>query len=135
MPDTDDKLDALYRQDKDASPADLDDQIRQAARQAVAEDAGNGGTNQQVPSARNWQHRFGWASAAVVLLTALVFINLPEEEQFQVGATSSDSEPLAESAPAHAPALAPAPAPVETQAPAAKISRSCLLYTSDAADE
>ena len=123
MPDTDDKLDALYRQDKDASPADLDDQIRQAARQAVAKEAGNGGTNQPVPSAQNWQHRFGWASAAVVLLTALVFINLPEEEQFQVGATSSDSEPLAESAPALA------PAPVETQAPAAKISPSPTLST------
>lgn len=71
MSSSDEKLAALYERASDSSPPDLDAGIRAAAREAIA--------NEQNPAVWGWQQRYGWASAAAILLTTAIFLELPEE--------------------------------------------------------
>ena len=71
-PADDQQIDRLYRTSQSTSPVDLDDSIRAAARSAQTS------TSSTPSSYWNWQQRFGWATAAAVVLTSALFIALPE---------------------------------------------------------
>ena len=85
---SDDKLDALYKLTQradsdlspDVSPPDIDASLVAAAREATT---GHAATQTDAPSdatATNnngvgWQQRYGWATAATLLLTSVLFVS------------------------------------------------------------
>lgn len=76
MANSDDPLDRLYERlhelpGEAGSPEDLDAQLRAAARDSL-------GSAERGSPVALWQKRFGWASAATVLLSSVLFLSLPE---------------------------------------------------------
>ena len=104
---SDSKLDALYKltqlndsvlsednSAEDMSPPDIDATILAAAREATTDELGppEGNKEESRESASktsilSWQRRFGWATAATVLLTSVLFISLVDNEP-QMGTLS-----------------------------------------------
>ena len=92
MSSSDDKLDALYGAKEghsaDLSPGDVDDNIRTAARNAMEQELAQN-VDQNGGSLFGWQQRYRWAGAAVLLLTTLVFVQLPDDQD-PVGSARPD---------------------------------------------
>lgn len=105
---SDSKLDALYKltqqpdsanalsedsSAEDTSPPDIDATILAAAREATAVEQATpiGGVEETAgkTSILSWQQRFGWATAATVLLTSVLFISLVDNEP-KMGALSGE---------------------------------------------
>ena len=162
------------------SPPDIDASLLAAAREATT---GHAATQTDAPSdaaATNnngvgWQQRYGWATAATLLLTSVLFVSQlnTEPQSAVIGDTdgfaadefvADEAEVQIQVEPSHrVPATSPvgtmtqsAPAPQAAQAsqatqaqeervvvtsklraqqPTQARRKSCLLYTSDAADE
>ncbi len=115
---SDDKLDALYKltqqpatvlsedsSAEDMSPPDIDATILAAAREAITGELATPsgemeGTGESAgkSSISSWQHRFGWATAATVLLTSVLFVSLVDNEP-KLGALSSERAMQANDAP------------------------------------
>ena len=140
---SDDKLDALYKLTQradsdlspDVSPPDIDASLVAAAREATT---GHAATQTDAPSdaaATNsngvgWQQRYGWATAATLLLTSVLFVSqLNTEPQSAVigdtdGFAADEAEVQIQVEPSHrVPATSPvgtmtqsAPAPQAAQA-------------------
>ena len=140
---SDDKLDALYKLTQradsdlppDVSPPDIDASLLAAAREATT---GHAATQTDAPSdaaATNnngvgWQQRYGWATAATLLLTSVLFVSqLNTEPQSAVigdtdGFAADEAEVQIQIEPSHrVPAKSPvgtmtqsAPAPQAAQA-------------------
>ena len=147
---SDDKLDALYKLTQradsdlspDVSPPDIDASLVAAAREATT---GHAATQTDAPSdatATNnngvgWQQRYGWATAATLLLTSVLFVSqLNTEPQSAVigdtdGFAADEAEVQIQIEPSHrVPATSPvgtmtqsAPAPQAAQATQAQEER------------
>jgi len=145
---SDEKLDALYKMTQqhldsrlstdDVSPPDIDASLLAAAREATA--GGAADIDAPASSGLTWQQRYGWATAATLLLTSVLFVSVTDSDP-QMDAFSNDSEAvsleapatnqselrsnaksapvsdtLRQSAPASAPATVPTPETADTQA-------------------
>lgn len=94
MSNSDDKLDQLYARldDNSTSPPDLDEQLRAAARDSIAQAQGAAASTS---SGLLTGSRWGWATAATVLLTSALFLSLPESQLDIPSAQSRSQAPAA----------------------------------------
>lgn len=82
MSNSDDRLDALYKQlsadDNATSPAEIDERLRAAARASSAGTtktvASPAATKATAATGTGWQQRYGWATAATLVLASAVFL-------------------------------------------------------------
>jgi len=136
MSNSDDKLDALYGREHEESPKDLNELISAAAKAATRSESdsvsGDTAYDESTAAPREssgWHKKAGWASAAVVMLTSLLFLGLPDRDNWQprselAGAATRVDDAVSAPAPAPKPVPAPAPAAEQTRA-----NRSVLADT------
>jgi hypothetical protein len=68
----DEKLDALYKLTQESeSPADIDSHLMASARRALESEASS--------STALWKNRYGWATAATLLLTSTLFLSVTND--------------------------------------------------------